>query len=614
MCSIVGYVGKRNCRDFVIEGLRRLEYRGYDSAGFSCMHPSDNRLVYIKAKGSLSNLVGMLEDAPIDGFLGIGHTRWATHGPATTNNAHPHFNCEKTVAVVHNGIVENHHELRNTLKKSGHVFHSETDTEVIAHFLSALISQEKSLKKAICLLVSELDGAFAFLALAQEFSDTMIAVRRRSPLCIGIGDKEVFAASDFLAFAGNVKKVLFMPDESFAIIKKDEVKLFDFSGNPLPLHIEDIHFDWSKNEKGGFEHYMLKEIYEQKEAIYASVKMQQSLENKILDYMGLSENFLKEMEGICMVGAGTSWHAGRIAQFFFEMICGIPASVSLASEFRYRPFFPNKKCLYIAISQSGETADTLEALRKINASGAPTVILANVASSTMVREANGFLLTKAGPEIAVASTKAFTTQISVLYWLANKIAFERGLISRKEMDASIEDLLISAQVLECSIDNYKRIIKKDYAKTYSKYDRFIFLGRHVGYPLALEAALKLKEISYIFSQSYPAGELKHGPIALIDDRTPVFLFSHIDDLIYQKIVANAQEVKARGGHLVSFIFEGQHELEQLSDVCFVFPKVAPLLAPIAMVGVMQFFVYCIANELGCPIDKPRNLAKSVTVE
>ncbi len=614
MCSVVGYIGNRYCKKFVLEGLRRLEYRGYDSAGFACLNPEDNRLLYLKAEGKLDNLSDELENSSIDGFLGIGHTRWATHGLSTEQNAHPHFDCQKKLSVVHNGIVENHHELRQQLVQAGHVFHSETDTEIIAHLFEALLISHKTFKAALIELVNRLEGAFAFVSIMQDLPDTMILVRKRSPLCIGIGDGQMFVASDLLAFVKKTNKVLFLPDKSFALVRNDMIELYDFSGKALPIVIQEIDVDIDAHEKKGHSHYMLKEIYEQKNAISETIDFLKKIDSQIWSHLGISSEYAKELESISIVGCGTSWHAARIAQFFFETIALTPTKVNLASEFRYMNFFPSKNSLYIAVSQSGETADTLEAVRFVNDIKLPTIAVTNVASSSMVRESDGFLLTQAGQEIAVASTKAFSTQIAALFWLANRLALEKGIITRKQMDLSQEDLLVAAEVLENSIENYKFDIIQRHAKKYAAYKKTIFLGRNISYPFAMEAALKLKEISYVFAQCYPAGELKHGPLALIDSETPVFVFSHQDPLLYSKIVANTQEVKARDGHVVVFAFEGQDELCELADLSFVFPRVNPLLGPLAMTGLMQFFVYQIAKELGRPIDKPRNLAKSVTVE
>lgn len=613
MCSVVGYIGNGFSRAFVMEGLSRLEYRGYDSAGFSCLN-GDKRLLYTKSEGKLANLVDKLAVAPIDGAVGIGHTRWSTHGLSSTQNAHPHFDCEKTLSIVHNGIIENYHELKQDLLASGHVFHSETDTEVVAHLFEEYIASHKTFKAAAVDLVNHLEGAYAFITILQSHPDIMVLVRKRSPLCIGIGDDEMFVASDSLAFAGKTNKVLFMPDESFAFVYKDRIELFSFDGTPLEMNIQEIDLTWDLHEKKGHDHYMLKEIYEQKMAIHSTIDFLHTVNDRIWDDLGLTAHQVAQLDSINFVGCGTSWHAGLISRYFFERICMLPASVHLASEFRYSSFFPEQKTLYVGISQSGETADTLEAIRMINEFELPTVALTNVSSSSMVRECGGFLLTQAGREVAVASTKAFSTQLAALYWLAHRIAVEKKIISVQEMDRAEQDLLVVAEMLENNIENYKADILRTHAHTYKDFKQMIFLGRHASYPFAMEAALKLKEIAYIFTATYPAGELKHGPLALVDAKTPVFVFSHQDHIIYQKLLSNMQEVKARGGHLVAFAFEGQDQLIALADVCFIIPRVKPLLGPLAMTGLMQFLFYAIAKELNYPIDQPRNLAKSVTVE
>lgn len=614
MCSVFGYIGNQNSKVHVLEGLERLEYRGYDSTGFACLNAHTHRLQYAKAPGQLANLKEELEKNPVDGPVGIGHTRWSTHGISSYENAHPHFDCEKAISLVHNGVIENHYQLRKQLKDAGHIFYSNTDTEIVAHLLETLLKTHQTCKTAVIDLVNQLDGAYALVALLQEYPDMMLIVRRRSPLCIGIGEGHMFVASDQLAFAGKTKKVVFLPDESFAFVKREVIELYDFAGNPLPLDVQQMDVDWKGYGKNGHNHFMLKEIYEQKSALYETVGFLQKLSPTLWEHIGLRATQIARLEKLHLIACGTSWHAARIAQFFFERFCMIPTRVHLASEFRYMPLFPDRHSLYIMISQSGETADTLEALRLVNEVELPTVALTNVASSTMVREANGFLLTQAGQEVAVASTKAFSTQLTALYWLAHRIAQEKQIINETQVRIAQENLLIVAELLENSIENYKRDIVRVLAKKYAYFNRYIFLGRHISYPFAMESALKLKEISYIFAQCYPAGELKHGPIALIDDKTPVILFSTQEQLVYQKLVANAQEVKARNGHLIVFAFEGQDELCALADYAFVFPQVGPLLGPLVMTGLMQFFVYHIANELGRPIDRPRNLAKSVTVE
>ncbi len=632
MCGLIGYVGKKPCVQFILDGLTRLEYRGYDSAGIACIDGKDGRLGIHKEVGGVALIKKLQDTIQFNGTTGVGHTRWATHGVVDHANTHPHLNCEKNIAVVHNGIIEGHESLRAQLEKDGHIFSSTTDSEIAAHLFSSLVREYNDEKAALIALAGILEGAYAFVFVSERQPNCLYVVRRRSPLVIGKGDQEIFVASDYLAFSDKTDKIFFLPDECCAILSKDGAQVYTFMGTSVAVVYQQIDTRYTQVDKQGFEHYMLKEIYEQKRAIGRTLSFFNLIGSECSDFVhtpsnrtsdhgdciwrqiGLSKDFIKDLKTINIIAAGTSWHAGRIAQFFFECIAKIPTHVYLASEFRYMPFFPDSQSAFIMVSQSGETADTLEAMRLVNSFEIPTIALTNVSSSSMVREAQGFLPMQAGPEISVASTKAFSTQLASLYWLANRVAYERGMIGRGAMSAAQEDLLVTAEILESAIETYKLKITSELAGFYARFDRFIFLGRHVSYPFALEAALKLKEISYIFSQCYPAGELKHGPIALIDQRTPVVLFSVIDDLIYRKLVSNAHEVKARQGHLIVFAFEGQHELINLADCVFIFPKVPALLAPLAMTGLMQFFVYEITRVLGCPIDKPRNLAKSVTVE
>ncbi len=614
MCSVVGYVGGQSCKAIVLEGLARLEYRGYDSAGFACVQKQDHSIWCCKAVGKLENLVGQLGDASIDATVGIGHTRWATHGVPSEANAHPHADCKQTLLMVHNGIIENYRELREQLIGAGHTLRSDTDTEVAVHLLEELLAAHGSTKQALLALAQKLEGAFALIAISQERPDQVMMLRKRSPLCIGIGEGEMFLSSDPLAFAGKTNKILFLPDQSIALVQKDFIELFDFAGKPVPQQVQECTLDWAEVHKGMHQHFMLKEIYEQKQVISKTISWYHEHADSVWQQMGMADQQVRDLERIHLVGAGTSWHAARMAQFFFESIALVKTYVYLASEFRYMPLFPDTNSLHLAISRSGETADTLEAMQLVRDARLHSVALTDVASSTIARESDGFLLTQAGPEVAVASTKAFATQLVALYWLAHRIAQHKGIITQRQRESAQEEVLVAAQVLESRLEHYKQVIVQELAPRYARYSRFIFLGRHISYPFAMEAALKLKEISYIFAQCYPAGELKHGPIALIDQQTPVVLFSHLDDLLYQKLLSNAQEIKARDGHLIVFAFEGQDELLELADTVFVFPRVAPLLGPLAMTGVMQFLMYRIAVELGLPIDKPRNLAKSVTVE
>lgn len=634
MCGIIAYVGNKFCRQIVLDGLARLEYRGYDSAGFVCIDAQHNHFSFQKEAGGVAPVQRLTESAKFDGHIGIGHTRWATHGIVDIQNAHPHFNCKKNIAVVHNGVVEGYEGLRQTLINRGHDFTSTTDTEVVVHFLSDLIDQHEDIKAALCDLSKNLHGAYALLFLFEKYPDTIVVVRRRSPIVVGIGEDEAFVASDPLAFSDKTNKVVFMPDDSFALISKNNIEFYNFDGILLQHTVQTIDQTYSDVTKDGFEHYMLKEIYEQKRAINRTISFcriigsfresdahEKGSYQNTNDYndaiwrqIGLTKEKIKNLRYINLISAGTSWHAARISQFFFENICKIPTRVYLSSEFRYMPFFTEPESLYLLISQSGETADTLEALRLINSFEQHTVAITNVASSSMVREASGFLPMQAGPEISVASTKVFSTQVATLYWLANRMALDRGDITTEQMQAAEENLFVAAEILEAAIEIYKLKITQELAPLYARYDRFIFLGRHISYPFALESALKLKEVSYIFAQCYPAGELKHGPIALIDETIPVVMFSVLDELIYRKIVSNAHEIKARKGHLIVFAFQGQEELINLADCVFILPRVTPLLAPLAMTGLMQFFVYQISRQRGTTIDKPRNLAKSVTVE
>lgn len=615
MCSVVGYIGKQFSRAYVMESLERLEYRGYDSAGFACLDASTKQIKFAKVVGGVVPLLAALKNEPIDGFIGMGHTRWSTHGIASVDNAHPHIDCKQSIALMHNGIIENHQVLKDLLLAQNHIFRSQTDSEVIVHLLEQCLDQTSTLKDALLALVSTLEGAYAVVAFTQRFNDCLIAVRKRSPLCIGIGENQMFIASDPLAFAGHTETVLFLPDMSFAFVYKDHIELFDFAGQPLLTNTKQINLNWQADGKQGYEHFMLKEIYEQKQVLYETVRAYKALDSDtIWDQMGLTSQDITELKTVWLIGCGTSYHAGCIAQFFFELIAQVRASVHIASEFRYMPFFKQDQTLSIGISQSGETADTLESLRFLQQQHISTLALTNTAVSTMVRECNGFLLTYAGKEIAVASTKAFTAQLGALYILAHRIALQKQIITQTTYTKSLEDLLIAAEVLEHVIEKYKHDIETVLAPYYARYDKAIFIGRSISYPLAREAALKLKEISYIFTDCYQAGELKHGSIALIDEHVPVYLFSTLDPIIYQKLVSNAQEIKARSGHLVVFAFEGQMELIALANYAFVIPKVAALLEPLAMIGLIQFFVYHIAKLLNKPIDKPRNLAKSVTVE
>ena len=615
MCSVVGYIGKNGCRSHVIDGLSRLEYRGYDSAGFACLD-SQSKLTIAKAEGKLSALVAALEENPADGNAGIGHTRWATHGASSFINAHPHFDCTKKISLVHNGIIENYHSLKKSLVKQDHVFSSQTDTEIVAHLIEEQLDRKLDILEAMKHVLPMLEGAFAFVVLMQDYPDRLLLVRKRSPLCIGIGNDEMFVASDAVAFAGNATGLVYLPDESFAFVSKDTVELYCFDGTPISYIVHEYDAEWQADGKAGHAHYMLKEIYEQKDAIRSTIAhLQNHYHNKLWESLGITYEELLALEKVNFIGCGTSLHAAEIAKYFFENIAMIQSQTYLASEFRYKSLLKQQQTIYIALSQSGETADTLECINMLKGMEIGAVALTNVSASTIIREATGFILTKAGREIAVASTKAFSTQIAALYWLAHRIALEKKIITKSEMRRSVQELFMVAEILEALIQSYKIPIFNHLAKRYALCDRMIFLGRHISYPFAKEAALKLQEIAYTFAVAYPAGELKHGPLALVDANLPVVVFSHQDSLIYKKLFSNVQEVKARNGHIIAFAFEDQKELIDIADTHFIIPRISsPLLSPLCMTGLMQLFLYAIAFERGCPIDMPRNLAKSVTVE
>jgi len=615
MCSVVGYIGKSLSRAFVFEGLSRLEYRGYDSAGFECLETESNQLACVKASGQLSNLVQRIAHNPIDGFVGIGHTRWSTHGDFSEKNAHPHFDCTKAISVVHNGVIENYHQLREHLVSAGHVFESSTDSEVITHLFEYLLLETADFKSAVCSLVQKLEGMFSFVIMMKQFPDLLLVARKRSPLCVGYGEGEMFVASDVLAFSEQTNKMFFLPDESVAYVYKDAVQLYDFFGKSLPIVTQPFSATKTCVDKGTYEHFMLKEIDEQRTVIENTVYALSQLGLLLWEQLGISAVDSQKLQKIVLIGCGTSWHAARIAQFFFETACKIPVEIILASECQQTSFFPDKKALYVFISQSGETADTLEVLRLITSYDLRTVALTNVATSTIVRQAQGFLVTQAGAEIAVASTKAFSTQLTALYWLANRLALCINGNQSTPMMQVENDLMHAAYLLELNVSTYRQRIVADVAVRYASYDKAIFLGKESSYPFAMESALKLKEIAYVFAQAYPVGELKHGPLALVDSSVPVYIFSHSDPFVYKKLLSNAQAVYSRGGKIIAFVYEGQDELCSIAETFFVIVgTISPLLGPLVMTGLMQFLMYSIAKSRNCPIDKPRNLAKSVTVE
>ncbi|MGB7068043.1 MAG: glutamine--fructose-6-phosphate transaminase (isomerizing) [Pyrinomonadaceae bacterium] len=620
MCGIVGYVGNKQVVPLILDGLRKLEYRGYDSAGIAVV--DENHVLSLRrAEGKLRNLEEAIRLAPLDGNYGIGHTRWATHGRPTEENAHPHRDQSGRVVVVHNGIIENYLALKDRLAADGSVFRTETDTEVVAHLIGHYIESDGlSLELAVQKAVKELRGIFALSIISVDEPDTVIAVREGPPVVIGLGDGEFFVASDIPPILQHTRDVFFLGDREIAVLTKDSVRVTDFDGNIVEPQQQRITWDPIMAEKGGFKHFMLKEIYEQPRAVRDTVQGRVSLETgKVyLDQMDISEDELSSLNSIKIAACGTSWHAGLAAKYMLEELARVPVEVDYASEFRYRAPVLTENDLLIVISQSGETADTIAAMREAKKHGCKVMAVCNVQGSMIHREADGTILTHAGPEIGVASTKAFTSQMVALYLFSIHLGQIRGQIDDAkarqlvqylaELPLKIEQLLNDADLIE------------DLSKDFFRVQDFLYLGRGINFPVALEGALKLKEISYIHAEGYPAGEMKHGPNALIDEKLPVVVVNTREsgnpasELRYEKTHSNIVEVKARDGIVISILTEGDGMSSKVSDHVIEVPETSDLLAPILSVVPLQLLSYHIAVRRGCDVDQPRNLAKSVTVE
>jgi glucosamine--fructose-6-phosphate aminotransferase (isomerizing) len=619
MCGIVGYVGNKQVVPVIIDGLRKLEYRGYDSAGIAVVD-EEHHLDIRRAEGKLRNLEEAIRLKPLDGTYGIGHTRWATHGRPTEENAHPHRDCTGRVVVVHNGIIENYLQLKDRLRGSDHRFVTETDTEVIAHLIEEYLRAEPSLELAVERAVRDLRGIFALSIISVDEPDTIIAVRQGPPVVIGLGDGEYFVASDIPPILQHTRDVFFLGDGEIAVLTKDAVRVTDFDGNIREPQQQRITWDPIMAEKGGFKHFMLKEIFEQPRAVRDTVQGRVSLDTGrvYLDQMNITEAEFKNFDRVMIAACGTSWHAGLAGKYMIEQFARVPVEVDYASEFRYRDPVINERTLLIVISQSGETADTIAALREAKERGARILAVCNVQGSMITREADGTILTHAGPEIGVASTKAFTAQMVALYLFALYYGQLRGALSADEakhhaqelaeLPVKIEHLLSEADELE------------ELAKEFHRSQDFLYLGRGINFTVALEGALKLKEISYIHAEGYPAGEMKHGPNALIDERLPVVVINtrelgnEASELRYEKTHSNIVEVKAREGVVIAVLTEGDELSAKVSDRTITVPASSDLLAPILSVIPLQLLAYHIAVRRGCDVDQPRNLAKSVTVE
>src|SRR5687767_2530253 len=614
MCGIVGYIGHKPLLPVLIEGLRRLEYRGYDSAGVAVVR--DGQVQIRRSAGKLSRLEDALDAQPIDGEFGIGHTRWATHGRPTEENAHPHRDCTGRIVVVHNGIIENYLELKKELQSQGHEFKTETDTEIVAHLVEREM-RDDGLDNAVRRALTYMRGMFALVLVSVDDPETIVAVRNGPPIVVGLGDNEFFVASDIPAILSHTRDVVFLGDEEMVVITRSGVQFTDYSGKAVSKTTQRVLWDPIAAEKGGHKHFMLKEIYEQPTAARDTILGRVSLDRGriFLEDLNIPDQTFRALQKVTIVACGTSWHAGLVGKYLIEALAQVPVEVDYGSEYRYRnPIISNNE-LAIVITQSGETADTLAALRESKRKGASSIAICNVVGSMATREADGTVYTHAGPEIGVASTKAFTSQLVALQILALYMAQVRRTLSEPDIRRHIEELLQLPQLIEQAIKasaSTERIAEKFYSRT-----DFLFLGRGINYPIALEGALKLKEISYIHAEGYPAGEMKHGPIALIDERLPVVAIAP-DDHVFEKMIGNVQEAKARGASVIAITTEGDTRmsgvLDPQRDVLLAMPKTTPMLTPIVMTIPLQLLAYHIAVRRGCDVDQPRNLAKSVTVE
>jgi len=624
MCGIVGYVGKKRVVPVIIDGLKRLEYRGYDSAGIAVCGNGEG-LQIRRAEGKLRNLEETIRLKPLDGTYGIGHTRWATHGRPTEENAHPHRDCTGQVVVVHNGIVENYLALKKKLAEEGHKYVTETDTEVIAHLVEKYFYSKSNgaglpLEEAVRKAVNELSGVFALAVIATDEPNKIVVARNGPPSVIGLGKNEYFVASDVPAILYHTRDVFFLADGDLATITPGGVKLCDFQGRPIERQVQHITWDPIMAEKGGFKHFMLKEIYEQPRAVRETAVGRTSLDSGrvFLEEMEITEAEFRAADKINVAACGTSWHAGLMGKFMIERLARLPVEVDYASEYRYRDPIITPRTLTLLITQSGETADTIAAQREAKSKGSKTLAICNVVGSMIAREAAGTIYTHAGPEIGVASTKAFTAQLTALFLLAVYLGKIRGVLTAEDARKHMMELNALPSKLEALLTHAE--ICEDLAKEYQRAQDFLFLGRGIHYPVALEGALKLKEISYIHAEGYPAGEMKHGPNALIDENLPVVIIATRDPadresvLRYEKTLSNVKEVKARSGRVIVVANQGDHEIAESVDHVIPVPQAPELLSPILEIVPLQLLAYHIAVRRGCDVDQPRNLAKSVTVE
>lgn len=611
MCGIVAYIGSQSAYPIILKGLKRLEYRGYDSSGIALFGDS---VVTYKKKGRVSELETWKESITKTAHVGIGHTRWATHGEPSDTNAHPHKSNSGKITLVHNGIIENYASLKQELIQKGYQFESQTDTEVLVNFIEDIqINNQSSLEEAMRIALKRVVGAYVIIVMEEGFPDRLIAARKGSPLVIGVGDGEHFLASDASPIIEYTKRVIYVNDYELAIISKDEIQLKNLGNETITPYIQQLDMELAQIEKGGFDHFMLKEIFDQPESLKDCLRGRLDTKNKTLTLAGVEQHLsaFSQAKRIVIVACGTSWHAGLVAEYMIETLCRIPVEVEYASEFRYRNPVIGPGDVIIAISQSGETADTLVAIEKAKEQGAFIFGVVNAVGSSIARLSHAGAYTHAGPEIGVASTKAFTAQLTVLAMMAIKIGFEKKTISVSEYEHYLEELALIPEKVKIALSTHESI--KEVAKHYAEARDFLFLGRGYNFPVALEGALKLKEISYIHAEGYPAAEMKHGPIALVDENLPV-LFIATKDAYYEKIVSNIQEIKARKGKVIAVINSSDEIIRTMADHVMEVPETDELLAPLVSVIPTQLISYYIGVLRGLDVDKPRNLAKSVTVE
>jgi len=620
MCGIVGYIGPKRVVPVIIEGLRKLEYRGYDSAGIAVVD-GIGKIEIRRAPGKLKNLEESLRESPIEGSYGIGHTRWATHGRPTEENAHPHRDCTGQYVVVHNGIIENYLELKEKLQSEGHKFITETDTEIVAHLVEKY-AKDLPFEEAVRRTLKDLRGIYSLVFLSAKDPQKLVAARIGPPSVIGLGDGEYFVASDIPALLEHTRKIFFLADGDVAVLSRDGVRVTDVEGHPVERPAHHVAWDPIMAEKGGYKHFMQKEIFEQPRAVRDTLlgRISQDTGKVFLDEMSITEKQFREFQNVRIVACGTSWHAGLAGKFMIERLARLPVEVDYGSEFRYRDPILDARTLTICISQSGETADTLAAQREAKQKGSPSLAICNVKGSMITREAAGTILTHAGPEIGVASTKAFTSQLAALLLLASYL----GQVREKLAPAAARDVMLEftriPHKMESILQAEESGFYENLARQYFRQSDFLYLGRGIHYPIALEGALKLKEISYIHAEGYPSGEMKHGPNALIDENLPVVVIATRDEsdsasmTLYEKSVSNIKEVKARDGIVISVVTAGDHLAREASDHIIELPPAPDLLSPLLEIIPLQLLAYHIAVRRGCDVDQPRNLAKSVTVE